>query len=87
MYQLMLISVNSCFILINVGRSYELYFETDHPLGAVYDYNDAGLNRSLDGWSQCLAVPVLELEDMHEKAMWDIRVAEVCTYSEWVPNK
>ena len=55
--------------------------------GAVYDYNEKGVNRSLEGWDQCVCVPVLQQYDEKCIALWDQKLEQHSAYNTWHPER
>lgn len=56
-------------------------------VGAVYDFNEQGVNRSLNGWKQCLAVEMVAPNQNNIEPIWNAKLHEFIAYEDWLPNK
>ena len=55
--------------------------------GAVYDFDETGVHRSLDGWNQVLAVDVIKPQWTYEYALWNTILLEHFSYDLWLPER
>ncbi|ELT90583.1 hypothetical protein CAPTEDRAFT_152855 [Capitella teleta] len=49
--------------------------------GVVYDFDERGVNRSLEGWEQCVAIRMEQT--VHSRGLWDVRLREFTCDEQW----
>lgn len=54
--------------------------------GVVYHFDSSGVQCSLEGWRQCLAVPVLDVTDTNKINVWSVALTQFCTSGMWGPH-
>ncbi|KAK2177740.1 hypothetical protein NP493_582g02029 [Ridgeia piscesae] len=73
--------------LEDYSNAANLHVGVTNSRGAVYDYNEKGVNRSLEGWDQCVCVPVLQQYDEKCIALWDQKLEQHSAYNTWHPER
>ncbi len=58
-------------------------------VGYVYDYDETGVHRNGDGWSQCVAIPLAKdhTRDPTFAYMWDAKLHEFTLQADWAPER
>ena len=51
--------------------------------GVVYDFDEDGMNKSSDGWPQCIAVKVVEKKDFQILSLWNSTLQEFSETAKW----
>ena len=51
--------------------------------GIVYDFDEEGLNKSVEGWPQCIAVNVVHKNEFQVLSDWDVKLSEFCDMERW----
>lgn len=73
--------------LEDYSNAANLHVGVTNSRGAVYDYNEKGVNRSLEGWDQCVCVPILQKYDETCIALWDQKLEQHSAYDTWHPER
>lgn len=55
--------------------------------GKVYDFDEDGINRSVNGWNQCLAVSVTNKAEYKLTALWNAKLQEFISSTHWIAEK
>ena len=65
------------------GKDSNLHVGISNSKGVVYDFDEKGLNRSLQGWSQCVAITIATRTDVRLTSIWDLKLQEFACYEHW----
>ena len=56
--------------------------------GYVYDYDETGVHRNINGWAQSVAVPIVKnTRDPAFTYMWDAKLHEFTLQADWAPER
>ena len=64
-----------------------LHVGVTDSLGAVFDFNEKGVNRSIEGWDQCVCVTVLRSYSEKCTAIWDPKLHQHSASDAWLSRK